>query len=78
LKKKVNYVCDCGHQVDQIESYEDLAFNNIPIPYEWWLIKETTLFNKWDIYYCDNCKIIFRKRKLLKYYLDKIRRWFKT
>ena len=72
MKSKSIYVCDCGETVYQAQSLEDLPC----IPFEWY--KDKKLFNKWDIYYCSKCNLIFRKRKLLKNYYNKIKEYFKS
>jgi len=69
-------VCEkCGEKVDKITSLMDLAVNGIGIPYEWY--KEKNLIEKWNIYVCRKCFIIFRERKLLKYYFNIIKGWIK-
>ena len=66
-------ICEhCKHELNKAESLEDL----ICLPYEWYIQKD--LLEKWEIYSCTNCKRIYRKRKLLRYYINKIKEYFKN
>lgn len=70
MKNKRIGVCDCGKHVTELDSVMELP----AIPYEWYTMKQEEFNAKWIIYYCDKCKIIYRKRKLIssiKYTLNK-------
>ena len=65
MKTKTVVICDsCGATLDPIKNLIDL----IALPTEWY--KEKDLLLKYDVYQCVDCRIMFRKRKLLKYYFN--------
>ena len=67
MKTKKLAICDkCGKTLYPIKSLSNLT----SLPYEWYIDKN--LFKKYDVYACNECHIIFRKRKLLSYYWNKI------
>ena len=68
MKTKTVIVCDgCDKILNPLKDTTEL----IAIPYEWYKTKD--LFDKYDIYQCVDCKLIYRKRKsLLKFYYNKI------
>jgi len=68
MKTKTVVVCDeCGKTIYPCTSLNDL----ICLPYEWYMDKN--LFKRYDIYQCVDCRRIFRKRKLLKYYFNTVK-----
>ena len=79
MKNKRIGVCDCVKQLTKLDSVMELS----AIPYDWYMMKQEEFNAKYVIYYCDNCKIIYRKRKLIasiRYTLNKywkiIKGWF--
>ena len=61
MKNKRIGVCDCGKQLTELDSVMELP----AIPYEWYMMKQEEFNAKYTIYYCNKCKIIYRKRKLI-------------
>lgn len=70
MKDKKVGVCDCGKQLTELDSPMELP----AIPYEWYMMNQEEFKAKYTLYYCDKCKIIYRKYKLMssiKYSLKK-------
>lgn len=73
MKTKIVIVCDsCDKILNPLKDTTEL----IAIPYEWVKIKD--LIDRYDIYQCVDCKLIYRKRKsMLMFFFNKIKLFIK-
>jgi hypothetical protein len=75
MKGKTVMVCNCESECKQYHSFYEMTMDKIAIPYEW--IMYQNIFEKWEIYYCPNCRYLYRKAKRLNYIFDEIKKWLK-
>lgn len=68
MKYKRVVVCvKCEKKLDAVTK----LIATFTIPYEWYIQKD--FIKKWDIYYCEECNLVYRTSKRTRYYYNKIK-----